>query len=228
MLNKALSAQYVNVSEQEFYELKEYFDRLNGLDYNLLNGREYEPLNSGSSHPYFNTDSYRSGSLLLNGEAYDNITINYDICDQQVILQYPGSSGPDLKVVLNREMIDRFQIDGRTFRLRSFPETGTSFFQVLGSGDISCFLRWEKTLFRTTYSGNISYKYSKQSREIWLQREGRLYAVTTRSSFTRVFDEVYRKEIEEFLRQEKIRFRNTSDEKLGDLMNFCIGLIHGG
>jgi hypothetical protein len=227
-LNRALSAQHIYVSEKGFYELKENFDHLNGPDYNLLNGRQYDLLNSGKSHPFFNTDRYRPGSLLLNGETYDSITINYDIFDQQLTLQYPGNSGQDLKVVLNREMIDHFQIDGLTFRLMSFPETGSSFFQVLSSSDMSCFLLWKKTLSRSTASGNTSYKYSKQSREVYLQREGRLYVVRSRSSFTSIYDEAYRKEIKEFLRREKIRFRKASNEKLGELMNFCIELIDSG
>jgi len=227
-LNKTLSAQPIYVSEKEFYELKENFDHLNGPDYNLLNGRQYDLPYSGISHPYFNTDRYRPGSLLLNGEAYDSVTINYDIFDQQVILQYPGSSGQNIKVVLNRELIDRFTIDGLSFRLMSFPETGSSFFQVVSSGDISCFLRWEKTLSRSTVSGNTSYKYSKQSREIYLQRGGQLYVVRSRSSFTGIFDEAYQKEIKGFLHREKIRFRNASEKKLGDLMNFCIELIYSG
>jgi hypothetical protein len=227
-LNRPLSAQHIYVSEKGFYELKENFDHLNGPDYNLLNGRQYDLLNSGKSHPFFNTDRYRPGSLLLNGETYDSITINYDIFDQQLTLQYPGNSGQDLKVVLNREMIDHFQIDGLTFRLMSFPETGSSFFQVLSSGDMSCFLLWKKTLSRSTASGNTSYKYSKQSREVYLQREDRLYVVRSRSSFTSIYDEAYRKEIKEFLRREKIRFRNASDEKLGELMNFCIELMDSG
>jgi hypothetical protein len=227
-LNRALSAQHIYVSEKRFYELKENFDHLNGPDYNLLNGRQYDLLNSGKSHPFFNTDRYRPGSLLVNGEAYDSVMINYDIFDQQLTLQYPGNSGQDLKVVLNREMIEHFQIDGLTFRLMSFPETGSSFFQELSSGEMSCFLLWKKTLSRSTVSGNTSYKYSKQSREVYLQREDRLYVVRSRSSFASNYDEAYRKEIKEFLRREKIRFRNASDEKLGELMNFCIELIHSG
>jgi hypothetical protein len=228
-LDKALSAQVSSESEKGFYELKEYFDSLNGPDYNLLNGRQYELPYSGTSHPYFNTDRYRPGNLILNGEAYDSVTINYDIADQQVILQVPGSgSGQGIRIVLNRELIDHFKIDGLTFRKMFFPETGSSFFQVICTGDISCFLLWEKKLNRSTYSGNTSYKYSKQSREIYLQREGRLYVVGSRSSFTGIFDEAYRKEIKKFLRREKIRFRNASDEKLRDLINFCAGLNNSG
>jgi hypothetical protein len=139
-LNKTVIAQLVYVSEKEFYELKENFDHLNGPDYNLLNGRQFDLPYSGISHPYFNTDRYRPGCLLLNGEAYDGVTINYDIVDQQVVLQSPDNSGQIIKVVLSRELIDRFKIDGLTFRLMSLPETGSSFFQVVSSGDISCYL----------------------------------------------------------------------------------------
>jgi hypothetical protein len=228
-LDKALSAQPVYVSETGFYELKEIFDYLNGPDYHLLNGRQYDRLNSGESHPFFNTERYRTGSVLLNGEAYDSVLINYDIHDQQLILQVPGwISDLNNKVVLNREWIDHFQIDGLVFRKMSFPETGTSFFQVMSSGEISCYLRWTKKLYRSSPSGNARIKYLKPSREIYLEKEDQLFPVKNRASFASIFDEAYRKEIKEYLRREKIRFRSVSDEKLCDLINFCTGLIHSG
>ena len=228
-LNKALSAQVSYVSEKGFFELKENFDHLNGPDYNLLNGRQYNLLYTGTSHPYFNSDRYRFGSILLNGERYDSVLINYDIYNQQVILQVPGNiSGQYMKVVLNRELIDHFKIDGLTFRLMSFPEIGTSFFQVVSSGDISCLLLWKKKLYRSPVSSITSNKYLKQSRGIYIQKEAQLFLVKNRSSFTDIFDEIYREEIKGFLRREKIRFRNASDEKLGDLMNFCIELTSKG
>jgi hypothetical protein len=226
--NKALNAQHIYGSEKGFYEQKENFDLLNGPDYNLLNGRQYNLHYTGTSHPYFNSDRYRYGSMLLNGERYDSVLINYDIYDQQLILQVPGNiSGQYMRVVLNRELIDHFKIDGRMFRLMSFPEIGTSFFQLVSSGDISCVLLWNKKLYRSP-SSSTSNKYLKQSRGIYLQMEDQLFLVKNRSSFTGIFDEAYQKEIKGFLRREKIRFRNASDEKLGDLMNFCIELIYSG
>lgn len=227
MLSKTLIAQQINTSEKGIYELKEYFDHLNGPDHVLLNGRQYVPLNSGNSHPYFNTEQYRNGSVFLDGENYDNVRINYDIRDQQLILQHPAGLDQELLLVLNPEMIDHFQIDGLTFRLMLLPGTGSSFFQEISSGELSCYLLWEKTLQQSTVAGNTSYRYSKQSREVYLQRKGRLYVVRNSSSFIRLFDEAYRKDIREYLRREKIRFRNASDEKLAELMNFCFGLIHG-
>ena len=231
-LSSALSAQVSHAAEQGFYELKEIFDQGYVPDHNLLNGREYELPYAATSHPYFNTDLYRPGSLLLNGEAYESVPINYDIVDQQlilqVILQNPGSLfDREIKVVLNTEFIDHFKINGLMFRKIAFPETGSSFFQVVGSGDTGCFLLWKKTLHSSIYSGSTRYTYSKQSREIYLQKKGQLHLVRSRSSFTSLFDEKYQQEINEFLRREKIRFRNASAEELGDLMNFCIELTNG-
>lgn len=228
-LNKALTAQSDFVSENGFYELKEIFDYLNGPDYELLNGRQYDLPNSGNSHPYFNTDRYRHGSLLLNGEVYDSVLVNYDIYDQQLILQVPGwISDQNNKVVLNRALIDHFQIDGLTFRKMSFPESGTSFFQVISSGEISCYLLWTKKLYRSSTSRNAKQVYLKQSREVYLQKEDQLFPVKNKSSFASLFDEAYRKEINAFLRREKIRFKDVSDEKLGELIDFCIEIIHSG
>jgi len=223
-----LGAQQTNPSDKDFYELKELFDQVNGPDYTLLNGRQYEVLNSGNTHPFFKTEQYRPGSVVLEGEAYEGVTINYDIHDQQLILQYPVNSGQDLQIVLNRESIDRFQIDGLTFRRMPFPESGSAFFQVLYPGDLSCFLLWKKTLIRSTVSGTTRYTYSKQSREVYLQREGQLFQVKNASSFTGMFDDAYQKEIKAFLRREKIRFRDASEKELLELMNFCSNLIHGG
>jgi hypothetical protein len=226
---QSLSAQHTDVTEKGFYELKEVFDYLNGPDYNLLNGRQYDRLNSGESHPFFNTDRYRAGTVVLNGETYDSVLINYDIHDQQVILQVPGwISDLNNKVVLNRESIDHFQIDGIKFRKMSYPETGTSFFQVMSSGGISCYMLWTKKLYRSSAASNARIRYLKQSREIYLQREDQLFRVKNRASFAGIFEEAYRKEIKEYLRREKINFRDASYEQLGELMNFCIELIHGG
>ena len=110
----------------------------------------------------------------------------------------------------------------------SFPETGSSFFQVLNSGELACYLLWEKKLQQSMASGQTSYKYSKQSREIYVQREGRMHVIRSTSSFTGLFDEAYRKEIQDYIRQQKIRFKNASEEQLLELVDFCKGLIHGG
>ena len=219
-----LNAQVNDQSEKDFYQMKDYFNRSYGPDHNLLNGRQYHLLYSSISHPFYNSDQYRTGSLLMNGVNYEDIPINYDIYKQQVILQYTTYSGQSRQLTLTGERIDRFTLEGKLFRRMSFPETGARFFQVVSSGEISCYLFWEKKMSYSPSSFSTVYNYNKASRTVYYYVSGQLHSINNRSSITKIFDKSHRKEIRRFLHSEQIKFKNASDESLRQLTNFCISL----
>lgn len=220
-LANAVDAQVIFISKDDFISTKQYFDRSYGSDYNLLNGRLYDLPYSASTHPFLHSDQFKPGNIQLNDEVYTGVPINYNINDQQVVLQYLSNSGLTQKLILNQEAIESFQLDGKLFRRLSFPETGTRFFQVVRSGDISCYLYWEKKLHKTSASFDTPYNYSKQTRIVYIFRKGHLYIISNRSSFTSLFNQVHKKEIEQYLKREKIRFRNSTEESLSNLIDFC-------
>ena len=220
-LVNALDAQVIFISKADFINTKEYFDRSYGSDYNLLNGRQYDLPYSSLSHPFLGSDQFRPGNIRLNAEDYTGIPINYNIHDQQVVLQYLSPTGLTRKLVLNRELIENFQLDGKMFLKMSFPETGTRFFQVVRTGEMACYLYWEKKLHKTSTSFDTPYSYSKQTREVYLYMAGKLNLITNRSSFTALFDQAHRKEIEQYLRKDKINFRKISEEGLSTLFDYC-------
>ena len=174
-LVSGLNAQVNDQSEKDFYLLKDYFNRSYGVDHNLLNGRQYHLVYSSVSHPFYNTDQYTAGSLLLNGVNYEDIPINYDIYKQELILQYTTYSGQSRMLVLTRELIDRFTLEEKIFRRMSFPETGARFFQVVSSGEISCYIYWEKKLAYSPSSFSTSYNYNKASRRVYFFKSGQLH-----------------------------------------------------
>jgi hypothetical protein len=223
-LVSAIDAQVIYISENDLHETWEHFDHSYSSDYNLLNGRLYDLPYSANTHPFLHSDQFRPGSIRLNEEDYTGISINYNIHDQQVVLQYLSNSGLTQKLILNQEFIESFQLDGKLFRKLSFPETGTRFFQVVRTGDISCYFYWVKKLHMSSSSFNTPYSYSKQTRKVYLYKEGQLHLISDRSSFATLYNQAYRKEIEQFLRREKIRFRNVSEESLSHLIDFCIRL----
>ncbi len=102
----AINAQDQEETREEFYQIREHFDRSYGSDYNLLNGRKYYLPYSSVSHPFLNSDQYRPGSLLIKGKRYFGVLINYDIYQQQVILQYINYLGQVEQLILTAETID--------------------------------------------------------------------------------------------------------------------------
>ena len=219
-----LNAQENDQFVKDFYQIKDYYVRSYGADYNLLNGRKYYLLYSNVSDPFFNSDQFRKGDLLINGVFYEGILINYDIYIQQVILQYTNHSGRAEQLILTGETIDEFILDGKTFRRLSFPETGTRFFQIVNSGEISCLISWNKTLVYSPGSNTTLYNFTSQSRTAYLLADGQLKSFRYRSSFTQLFDKSLRKEIRRYCRRQQVYLREASDESLRELVNYCISL----
>jgi len=208
-------------SEKDILEVKSHFNRLYGSDFNLLNGRQYYLLYSSISHPFLYSDQYNSENLWLDGVQYDAIPINYDIYKQQLILQYRSYSGEPKQLILNEEFIDGFTLNNKEFRRLSFHETGSGFFQVVTSGELAYYFAWEKTMFYSPTSNSTPYNYTQASRKAYLFKSGQLYPIKSTSSFIKVFEKRYRKDIGRFIRKEKINFRSSTAESINRLIAYC-------
>ena len=219
-----LKAQDYDQYVKDFHELKEYFDHTYRADYILWNGKRYQRFyNNSIGHPFFDSENFREGNLLINGVPYENVLINYDLTIQQVILQQTGISGSNDQIILIRELIDEFSLDGILFRQLSFPETGTRFFQIISSGEISCYLAWEKDMTLTGAPG-MPYTFTSQSRDAYLLVSGQLNSFKSVSSFIKILGEENNKEIRRYRRRHRIRLRSASDKDLNQLIDYCISL----
>ena len=220
-----LDAQESDQTATGFYQLKDYFDRSYGADYNLLNGKKYYRLYFNTiGHPFFNQDQFRKGSLLINGVRYENVLIQYDIYNQQVILQQNDQKGYTEQLILTKEYIDEFTLDGKLFRRMSFPETGTQFFQIVNTEEVSCFLFWGKTM--SIEGSSLTTRFTSQSAEIYLLVSNRLNLIRNTSSLIEIFGKEYSREIKRFKRRYRVSFRKVSDEGLRQLINYCVSLTY--
>jgi len=225
ILVNPLYAQNNDQTAKDFYRLKEYFDRSYGSDFNLLNGKNYQVLYTNAiGHPFFNSDQFREGSLLINGVYYEDLLLKYDIYNQLVILKYKGQWGQIERLILTGEFIDEFTLDRKLFRKMSFPETGSRFFQVVYTGEMSCYLIWEKNLVFTPSSLAYLYTFTSQSGKVYLYVSGQLKSIKSVSSLIEIFGSQYRKEIRQYKRRHWINFRNISDESLRQWIKYCINL----
>ena len=220
-----LNAQESDQTATAFHQLKDYFDRFYGADYNLLNGKKYDRYYFNPvGHPFFNSDHFKEGSLLINGVRYEDVLIQYDICYQQVILQQIDHKGRIEQLILTEEFIDEFTLDGKLFRRMSFPETGTRFFQIVNTDEVSCFLFWEKDI--SFELASLTTYFSSQSGKKYLLVSGQLNSIRTTSSLIKIFGKQFRGEIKRYKRRHHILLRKVSDESLREFINYCVSLTN--
>lgn len=213
---------------EQVTEARAYFDRSYGSDYNLLNGRQYYLYYSSNSHPFLHTDQSRPGDLVLGGMSYRGVPINYDLYQQEVILQYISHSGETRHVILNRELVDEFVLDNKLFREVTLEGRDPGYAQVIREDGLRFYIFYTKKLNETPSMNTTPYHYTRLARHIYLDREGKVAPVRSRGSFLKQFESGFHQSIRQYMRQQHLRFRKISDAALTGLLRFCNQLEETG
>jgi hypothetical protein len=222
---QSIFAQSERTIDSTLLNWKSYFENLYGLDYNLINGRRYVNLYStADGHPFLGENSFYRGNIIINNKSYKDVEIKYDICNQEILLQYKYFSGNTDIIILVEKFIDGFEMDGRLFRKYNFPETGPRFYQVVSQGNFFCLYYWKKE-FNKGLSAHSFFAYSPEKHLSYLVIDNKIYHFKGRKSFLKLFPQKYNNDIKLFLRSNKLWIRNASDTQIRQLMDFCNELI---
>ena len=201
------------------------FDRLYGLDQNLVNGIRYKPEYPGSDgHPFLEDWQITAGSVRINNLLYNGVRLGYNIHNQTLILEYLNFAGAPEQIVLHNKFIDEFTLGEKQFKKMAFEETGTAFFQVIKDEEIRCLYLWSKSLNRSTTSVSGFYFYSDPKRKIFLWKDGQLFEVNSKKSFVKRFDVKHQKPIKQFFKQWRIQMKSVTDSQMHNLLRYCNGL----
>ncbi len=112
-------------------------DRVYGLDQTLYNGKKYNYSvpSSTKGHQYLISPDYIAGSVTLRGKCYQDINLNYDIFNQQLLLQYEDEKGVLNIIEVSKAWLKSFRRGNLNFEFLSL-EKEPRFYQVLGEGQV--------------------------------------------------------------------------------------------
>ena len=205
-----------------------FYDRLYGLDQNLINGIRYKPDFPGSEgHPFLDDLRISTGVLTINHHRYEDVRLGYNIYSQSVILEYLNFAGAPEQIVLHNDFLSEFELKQKKFKKLSFEKTGTSFFQVIEGGDLRCLYQWSKIIYRSTTSVNNFYVFSEPRRKSYLWKDGQLYGFNSKKSFIKIFETKYQKQIKQFFKMRQIQLKLISDHQMQELLRYCDELSEG-
>ncbi len=212
-----------------FNEWEDYFDRAYGVDYNLVNGIRYlYPYARAHGHPFLGENRFYTGYAVINGHYYQDLLFKYDICNQQLILNHTFLSGGTEQIIINYEIVDEYELEGKLFRRYSFTETGTKIFQVIESGNLSCLYTWTKEFEHNPTSSWNVYSFTSSKKKRYLLIDDQLFPFLTKRSFLKVFPEEYKKEINQYIRKNHIWLKEAPDNVMQQLIVFCDQIIQPG
>ena len=122
MLAKEPCLSQTSVKPISSEEVSKHFDKLYQIDSRLVNGDFYQTprMNDAAGHPFFIGTKWKSGSVAMEGIVFDDLQMRYDISSGFVILNTAGFMNSAVQLVLKKDRIKYFTLDGNLFR--PYPE----------------------------------------------------------------------------------------------------------
>jgi hypothetical protein len=201
-------------------------DNVYGSDPSLYNGRRYIfflPSNTRGNQ-YFTDPHFEKGSVKIRGIIYNDLELNYDIYNQQLILQYKDYMGAASLLIISDAWLESFSFKSMNFELISSQDTLKRIFQVLGTGQDRILYHWKKELNLESFQGSQNHMFSNAKKEMNLQSGNQMLRYWNNKSFYSLFESEKRVAVKGYLRKNKIRVKKATDQVMTGLINYCNSL----
>lgn len=197
-----------------------------GLDQSLINGVQfYFTFQNTAGHPYFFNPDFKTGSLSLNGQVYNDVRLHYNIYFQHVDLEYKNYYGSSNRINLIDEFVDGFSFSDMHFERHDFEDGEYKFYQAIRTNRFVCYIFWEKGMEAV----NDGSKFSSERRILFLEMvKGEVHSFGSIKEFSSFFPDKNQKEIRKYLRKNSLNFRNSSPEEIIENLNGVSDLLGEG
>lgn len=197
---------------------KEIYTSALGSDSHLFNGSQYVPVlihNYDIGYPYFLSDDWiDSTTIVYSGQRYDNITAQYDIVHEKLIIDHTYSH---FAIQLVTENISEFIIGGHTFvHLKSdsgqhnTPPTG--FYDLLYDGRVKLYARRRKEINSVIEAPLVKTEFLDKT-QFFVYKDGDYTAVRNKSSVLKLFSD-RKSALRKYLNKNKFNFKTNRDAAL--------------
>ena len=208
-----ISAQQSSISIDDVY----------GSDPLLFNGRHYNfflPLYTGGNQ-YFSGPQFEIGSATIRNVTYNELKLNYDIYNQQLILEYNNNLGAASLIIISDAWLESFSFKGLNFEIISSQDTLKRIYQVLGEGPNRILYYWEKKLNLESFQGSKNHNFSSARKEMNVYTGNQILKYRNNKIFYSLFGSDKRIAIKDYLHKNHINVKKATDQTMTELILFC-------
>jgi hypothetical protein len=168
---------------------------------------------------------YLPGSLTMNGKSFKNLSINYDIYNDEIIT--PTNQGSILQ--LNKEMVDSFTLifEYKTYRFKNTLEdslTGIKgYVNVLYKGKSALYVKYKKEIQLLAVDDKYDLFY--ETYRIYFLKDGIVYQLTNKSDLLKILYQD-KTRIKDFIKKNKLRISKKVPESFFPVIRYYDSISH--
>lgn len=196
---------------------------LYGLSPVLYNGKyyTYSPPANTKGNPFFVDKNFFDGSVQIKGTLYDSLTLNYDIFNQQLIMEFYTVEKNRLLISLSNAWLNSFTLGQKHFKALRVNGEPKKYYQVFGDSFYKILYYWHKNMNFVSSTGTSYYVFSKPYKTTLLLSGNKAKPFKSNSQFIKLFDKKSRSVVAKFIRQHSINIKRAGDQEIKELINFC-------
>ena len=165
-------------------------------------------------------ETFKKGSITINDTLHNNLLLNYDIYNQKILLKFIQNERMVI-ISLPKEKVNEFSIPNNRFIVLNKGAWDYSIYELIGNGNYRILLGWSKEFELNDKSEAADYAFTKAKRTLYLYFGSEINEIKNKKDFLSFFNDSDAQSIKKFMKQNKIRIKHDSQEKLTTLVNYC-------
>ncbi len=200
---------------------KETLDLNNGKI--LLN---YDRVLDNNDRFYF--DTYRYGTVLFDGQLYNNILLNYDILNDDLIVKSNGENDKT-PIIINKSKVKSFTVNGKNYVNLSYntisqTDVAKGFYEeVVVNDKVSFYVKYEKYK-KQLIKFNTIYDDFKPNTYFVISYKNEFFKITNKKSLITIFPEL-KKNINDYYSNNSALEKSNKIKFLSDLFKYLNTII---
>ncbi|RFN58381.1 hypothetical protein [Marixanthomonas ophiurae] len=188
---------YVTAQDLDTEKQYNWFDKTIGLENTgLYNGVAYIDVEKakGTFKKFLYNNGFQSGSIEYDGQTYYDITLKYDVFNDEVLLQLKGENGTTILQPF-KELINSFSITNRAFVkiVNKTTESGDEFSgfyeKMLQTAQLTVLKKHRKKRLKRIKRKKLSYQFKPIKPYYFLHYQDKYYSVKNKRDFIQLFPE---------------------------------------
>lgn len=159
------------------------------------------------------------GSLTINEQEFNNLSIRYDIYNDEIMIQ----TNHGVILQLNKEMVDSFNIvfNNETFRFARIQEDSLKGFKgyvnVLYKGRSSLFVKYKKEIDLLAVDNKFDLFF--QTHRIYLMKDNNVFPVSSKGNLLKLLSED-KEQIRNYIKKNKLKVSRTKPQSFVPVIKF--------
>jgi len=191
----------------------------------LYNGKIYSfyPPHGIIGNQYFfqSEHTFISANIIYQNKIFNNQKCNYDIYNQQCILNILLPGKGETNLILELSELSQMEADGKIFKTHTPLNEKLKLFQTIGNDNLFFYLHWYKRFETKTGVNNYTYEFTAPLRKVYLLKDNQFISINKQKDFLQQFESPKSINIKKYMHQHKIKLNKANDDELLKLIEYC-------